>query len=119
MLPPHHQGARRFGNHDWEQIQPIVDALGELGRVHGGKTPSQVALNWLISKGAVPIPGAKNAAQVGGRLGSGILVRSLPSPPACRGLWHDSWRLCPSLTPFWEHAGGGKLWSAGLAAHGG
>ena len=29
----------------------------------GGRTPSQVALNWIIAKGAVPIPGAKNEAQ--------------------------------------------------------
>jgi diketogulonate reductase-like aldo/keto reductase len=31
---------------------------------HGGKTPAQVALNWLMCKGAIPIPGAKNAKQV-------------------------------------------------------
>ena len=30
---------------------------------HDGRTPSQVALSWLISKGAVPIPGAKNRRQ--------------------------------------------------------
>ena len=30
---------------------------------HGGKTVNQVALNWLLCKGALPIPGAKNAAQ--------------------------------------------------------
>ena len=35
----------------------------EIGEAHGGKTPAQVALNWLICKGAVPIPGAKNARQ--------------------------------------------------------
>ena len=34
-----------------------------VGAGHGDKTPAQVALNWLICKGAVPIPGAKNAAQ--------------------------------------------------------
>jgi diketogulonate reductase-like aldo/keto reductase len=34
-----------------------------IGQQHGGKTPSQVALNWLICKGALPIPGAKNARQ--------------------------------------------------------
>ena len=28
-----------------------------------GRTPSQVALRWLIDKGAVPIPGAKNGEQ--------------------------------------------------------
>lgn len=28
-----------------------------------GRTCSQVALNWVIQKGAIPIPGAKNAQQ--------------------------------------------------------
>lgn len=45
-----------------EQIQPLVDLLRATGAAHG-KTPAQVALNWLICKGAVPIPGAKNARQ--------------------------------------------------------
>ena len=27
------------------------------------RTPSQVALRWIIEKGAVPIPGAKNRSQ--------------------------------------------------------
>ena len=37
--------------------------MREIGEVHGSRTPAQVALNWVISKGAVPIPGAKNARQ--------------------------------------------------------
>ena len=37
--------------------------LRRIGDANGGRTPSQVALNWLIAKGAVPIPGAKNRAQ--------------------------------------------------------
>ena len=37
--------------------------LRALGEAHEGRTPSQVALRWLIQKGAVPIPGAKNARQ--------------------------------------------------------
>jgi aryl-alcohol dehydrogenase-like predicted oxidoreductase len=45
------------------RIEPIIAQLMEIGRGHGGRTPAQVALNWLISKGTVPIPGAKNAAQ--------------------------------------------------------
>jgi aryl-alcohol dehydrogenase-like predicted oxidoreductase len=72
------QGARRFGDVPFDQIQPLVDLLSSLGQVHGGKTPAQVALNWLICKGAVPIPGAKNADQakantgaLGWRLSSG------------------------------------------------
>lgn len=43
-----------------------MDRLTALGQAHGGKTPAQVALNWLICKGAVPIPGAKSQAQVRG-----------------------------------------------------
>ncbi len=45
------------------QVQPIVDALREIGGRHEGKTPSQVALRWLIQKGSLPIPGAKTAQQ--------------------------------------------------------
>jgi diketogulonate reductase-like aldo/keto reductase len=37
--------------------------MTEIGKGHDGKIPSQVALNWLICKGALPIPGAKNAKQ--------------------------------------------------------
>jgi aryl-alcohol dehydrogenase-like predicted oxidoreductase len=45
------------------EVEPIVDELRRIGDRHGGKTPSQVALNWVIAKGAIPIPGAKNADQ--------------------------------------------------------
>ena len=37
--------------------------MTEIGQDHGGKSNSQVALNWTICKGALPIPGAKNAKQ--------------------------------------------------------
>ncbi len=46
-----------------EPLQPLVSLLREIGQAHGGKTPAQVALNWLIGQGAVPIPGAKNERQ--------------------------------------------------------
>ena len=45
------------------KIQPLIQLLRAIGDAHGGKSPAQVALNWLICKGAVPIPGAKNARQ--------------------------------------------------------
>lgn len=64
------KGARRFGAYGFERIDPITDRLRVLGEAHGGKTPAQVALNWLICKGAVPIPGAKNAAQAAGNAGA-------------------------------------------------
>ncbi|HMQ27270.1 MAG TPA: aldo/keto reductase [Acidimicrobiales bacterium] len=56
-------GKRDFSAHPWERIDPIVAELRALGEAHDGRTPSQVALRWLIQKGAVPIPGAKNARQ--------------------------------------------------------
>jgi aryl-alcohol dehydrogenase-like predicted oxidoreductase len=45
------------------RIQPLIRLLRAIGHAHGGKSPAQVALNWVICKGAVPIPGAKNARQ--------------------------------------------------------
>ncbi|MDP1548476.1 MAG: aldo/keto reductase [Anaerolineales bacterium] len=45
-----------------KKISPVIKALQEIGQNHG-KTVSQTALNWLICKGAMPIPGAKNIRQ--------------------------------------------------------
>jgi aryl-alcohol dehydrogenase-like predicted oxidoreductase len=45
------------------QVQPLIRRMREIGQAHAGKSPAQVALNWLMCKGAVPIPGAKNAHQ--------------------------------------------------------
>ncbi len=46
-----------------EKVDAVVAELRRIGDSNGGRTPSQVALNWLIAKGAVPIPGAKNRRQ--------------------------------------------------------
>ena len=56
-------GRRNFSSHPMEKIDPVVDELRAIGDRHDGCTPSQVALRWLVQKGAVPIPGAKNAKQ--------------------------------------------------------
>lgn len=45
-----------------KKLTPVIKTLQEIGQNHG-KTVSQVALNWVICKGALPIPGAKNAKQ--------------------------------------------------------
>lgn len=45
------------------RVRPLIEQLAALGAAHGGKTPAQVALNWVMGKGALPIPGARNAAQ--------------------------------------------------------
>ncbi len=46
-----------------KNLPPVIKLLQELGQNHGGKTVPQVSLNWLICKGALPIPGAKNVRQ--------------------------------------------------------
>ncbi|HMZ08217.1 MAG TPA: aldo/keto reductase [Anaerolineales bacterium] len=45
-----------------KKLPPVIKTLQEVAQTHG-KTISQVALNWVICKGALPIPGAKNALQ--------------------------------------------------------
>jgi len=45
------------------KIEPLIKLMTTIGQDHGGKTNSQIALNWAIHKGALPIPGAKNARQ--------------------------------------------------------
>jgi aryl-alcohol dehydrogenase-like predicted oxidoreductase len=53
----------RFSQSGLEKLAPLIGALRQVGEAYG-KTPAQVALNWLIGQGAVPIPGAKNGEQV-------------------------------------------------------
>jgi len=45
-------------------IKPLIGLMTDIGISHSDKTPGQVALNWLICKGTLPIPGAKNLKQV-------------------------------------------------------
>jgi aryl-alcohol dehydrogenase-like predicted oxidoreductase len=45
------------------KIQPLLELLSEIGQAYQGKSPAQVALNWTLCKGTLPIPGAKNARQ--------------------------------------------------------
>jgi aryl-alcohol dehydrogenase-like predicted oxidoreductase len=47
-----------------EKIQPLIRTLIRMGMDREGKTAAQVALNWVIQKGAFPIPGVKNPQQV-------------------------------------------------------
>jgi len=45
------------------KIGPLIKLMTTIGQDHGGKSNAQVALNWTICKGALPIPGAKHAKQ--------------------------------------------------------
>jgi aryl-alcohol dehydrogenase-like predicted oxidoreductase len=52
------------------RIQPLLKVMRAIGDQHDGKTPAQVALNWVIQKGALVIPGAKNVRQAQENLGA-------------------------------------------------
>lgn len=45
------------------KLQPLLKLMTVIGQDHGGKLNAQVALNWTICKGTLPIPGAKDAKQ--------------------------------------------------------
>ncbi len=65
----------KFSQKGLEKLAPAIATLKEIGEIYG-KTPAQVALNWLIAQGNVmAIPGAKNAAQV--RMNAGALNWSM------------------------------------------
>jgi len=58
------RGRRAFSSESRQRLQPLVDALGEIGTKLGA-TSSQVALAWLIRKpNVVAIPGASNVRQL-------------------------------------------------------
>jgi aryl-alcohol dehydrogenase-like predicted oxidoreductase len=59
--PPGNRGGRYLTV--LSKLPPLLKLMTEIGQDHGGKSNSQVALNWVICKGALPIPGAKNEAQ--------------------------------------------------------
>jgi pyridoxine 4-dehydrogenase len=50
-------------------IRPLLACLGEIA-VARNKTISQVAINWCISKGTIPIPGAKSMEQASENIGA-------------------------------------------------
>jgi aryl-alcohol dehydrogenase-like predicted oxidoreductase len=52
------------------EIKPLIALLTEIGTGHGGRLPGQVAINWVICKGALPIPGAKTARQAEQNIGA-------------------------------------------------
>jgi aryl-alcohol dehydrogenase-like predicted oxidoreductase len=60
--PPPGLRGRRYGSLV-KEIQPLIALMKEIGKEHGEKNPGQVALNWTICKGTLPIPGAKTATQ--------------------------------------------------------
>ncbi len=66
--PPGVRGRNASGT--LKEIKPLIALMTEIGAGHGEKTPGQVALNWVICKGGLPIPGAKTANQAGQNIGA-------------------------------------------------
>ncbi len=60
--PPSGIRARKYAS-VLKNMQPLLRLMNEIGQDHESKTASQVALNWCICKGTMPIPGAKNQQQ--------------------------------------------------------
>lgn len=60
----------QYGGRAMAAAEPVLQLLREIGERHG-KTPSQVALRWLIEDPIVlPIPGAKNSRQAAANVGA-------------------------------------------------
>jgi aryl-alcohol dehydrogenase-like predicted oxidoreductase len=67
--PPKDFRRMRYPQEFLKALAPLIGLLGEIGKGKGGKTNSQVALNWVMQKGAVPIPGVKTEKQARDVLG--------------------------------------------------
>jgi aryl-alcohol dehydrogenase-like predicted oxidoreductase len=61
--PPPGVRGLRFRGAVLRDLKPFLSLMDEIGQAHGNRTRSQVALNWLICQGVLPIPGAVSAAQ--------------------------------------------------------
>ena len=61
--PPAGFRSQRYHRQFLRQIKPLLLEMGRIGVAHDGKSTAQVAINWVIAKGAIPIPGAKNLEQ--------------------------------------------------------
>jgi hypothetical protein len=52
-----------------DDIMPLISEMDEIAKKRG-KTIAQVALNYIICKGAIPIPGARTVAQLKDNIGA-------------------------------------------------
>mmetsp|Transcript_25710 Transcript_25710/g.42241 ORF Transcript_25710/g.42241 Transcript_25710/m.42241 type:complete len:394 (-) Transcript_25710:403-1584(-) len=69
----------RFKPAEIEKVTPLVNLLKFIGVITGGRSAAQVALNYLVCKGAIPICGCKTVDQAADIVGA------------------LSWRLTPEL----------------------
>ena len=84
------KGLRRFALAKiLPDVTPLLNCLGAIAP-EKAKTMSQVAINWCICKGTLPIPGAKNLQQaqqntgaLGWRLTDGEMIELDKAAAAC------------------------------------
>ena len=79
--PPPWRRGLSTGRAGLRRIEPLLDEMMRIGLPYN-KTPVQVALNWCIAKGTLPIPGAKNQRQA--QENAGALGWSLTEEDAAR-----------------------------------
>ena len=46
-----------FSDDKLKSLEPLFSLLEDIGSAHGDKSQVQVAINWTICKGAIPIVG--------------------------------------------------------------
>jgi aryl-alcohol dehydrogenase-like predicted oxidoreductase len=68
--PPWGPRRRKYDKEFLSRLQPLLRLMQHIGEAHGNQSPSQVALNWVIGKGAIPIPGAKTELQAEENIGA-------------------------------------------------
>lgn len=68
--PPPGLRGMRTSRSQLERVEELLVLLQGIGEKYGGKSPSQVALNWTMQKGVIPIPGAKTGLQARENLGA-------------------------------------------------
>ena len=54
---------RRYRRAILERWQPLIAVMTKIAEENNGRTLAQVAINWVLGKGAIPIVGAKNMTQ--------------------------------------------------------
>jgi aryl-alcohol dehydrogenase-like predicted oxidoreductase len=68
--PPQDFRRGRYPSELLARLPTLLGLMQDIGQTHGGRTTVQVSLNWVMAKGAIPIPGVKNLHQAEDALGA-------------------------------------------------
>ena len=55
---------RKYRRTVLKRLQPLIEVMTETSEKNRGKTLAQIAINWVLSKGAIPVVGTKNMIQI-------------------------------------------------------